>query len=240
MYKEISEKIKTLEEKKKAVKNWHQIVADVDRIDWIYSCMRAGGFPLDRSAIEDILNGKMHVELTLDDYTKIEQYKELFRYVDDTIGMSSRIDQKILAHLNGMIVGRQTLIRKTLPPLRQYSFLPPQPQDVIKELRTLFRDLYDDSKRNTIEKAAWLHNEIIRIYPFDEECEATARAALFYYLKQEGFYPVSLGLSDDEYTQIIKDYVNKKDEDAFTRVLERAVYNKVDMLVSLLACEEEM
>ena len=239
MYKEIFKKIEILNEKAANIKSSQRVISDADRIDWIYSCMKAGGFPLDRSAIVDILEGRMHVEMTLDDYTKIEQYKELFRYVDDTIGMSSRLDQKILVHLNGMIVGRQTLIRKNLPPLRQYSHLPPQPQDVIKELRVLFRDLYEDKKRNVIEKAAWLHNEIIRIYPFDEECEATARAALFYYLKQEGLYPVTLGLSEDEYTQIITDYVNKKDQDAFRRVLERAIYNKVDMLISLLECEEE-
>ena len=81
--------------------------------------MKIKNFPLEKSEMKDILNGRLHVEVTLDDYTQIERYKELFQYVKDTLGIESELDQKILIRLNGIIVGRQTKLRKNLIPLRQ-------------------------------------------------------------------------------------------------------------------------
>lgn len=239
MYDQIAEKIKMLNQKKASVNDSDRIINEADRIDWIFSCMKTKNFPLEKSEMKDILNGRLHVEVTLDDYTQIERYKELFQYVKDTLGIESELDQKILIRLNGIIVGRQTKLRKNLIPLRQYSHLPPKPEDVMKELRRLFKELYTENKANIIERGAYLHNEIIRISPFDEQCEATARSALFYYLMQKGLYPVNLAISSEEYTDMITDYLNEKHKNRFTKVLERAIYNKIDFLFRILEYTEE-
>lgn len=66
------------------------------------------------------------------------------------------------------------------------------------------------SQTNPIEKAAYLHNKIIEIYPYKTDSEAIARIAAQYHLIQNGFPPILWNISEQEYYDAIRLYLRKK------------------------------
>ena len=118
------------------------------------------------------------------------------------------------------------------------GYNPPYSREVEGQMRLLFTWLYSDPyETNPLMKAAQLHNRIIEIYPFEENSEEMARFILYYFLLRQGFPPFSLGISEQEYNEMMINYLKNEDSRPFYQVVERAVFNKMEVLMQLTAME---
>ena len=77
---------------------------------------------------------------------------------------------------------------------------------------------------NGLEAAVFVHNELIRIYPFDRYNELIARAAMEYELLYCGLDLYPLTLSESEYNSALADYVRFGRE---SRILENLKLNRL-------------
>ena len=92
-----------------------------------------------------------------------------------------------------------------------------------------------DCDHNPILKAAYLHNKLIEIYPFETNSESIARMALYYELIRNGYPPVPLNISEQEYYMALEAYLKKENIQPIYEALERSVYNKLDVMLQLTA-----
>lgn len=99
--------------------------------------------------------------------------------------------------------------------------VPPTYLKIFKKMDAYFQDL-QDPKLKGLEKAAFAHLQILKIYPFMDANGRLARLLLNYQLELEGFLPVSItkGLRD-EYFGTIDEYKINKDIVPFTEFLAK-------------------
>jgi len=99
--------------------------------------------------------------------------------------------------------------------------VPPTYLKIFKKMDAYFQDMQEPSLKG-LEKAAFAHLQILKIYPFMDANGRLARLLLNYQLELEGFLPVSItkGLRD-EYFGTIDEYKINKDIVPFTEFLAK-------------------
>ncbi|MDD3477471.1 MAG: Fic family protein [Candidatus Izemoplasmatales bacterium] len=99
--------------------------------------------------------------------------------------------------------------------------VPPTYLKIFKKMDAYFQDLQDPNLKG-LEKAAFAHLQILKIYPFMDANGRLARLLLNYQLELDGFLPVSItkGLRD-EYFATIDEFKINKDIVPFTEFLAR-------------------
>ncbi|MDY0011183.1 MAG: Fic family protein [Candidatus Izemoplasmatales bacterium] len=97
--------------------------------------------------------------------------------------------------------------------------VPPTYLKIFKKMDAYFQDLNDPELKG-LEKAAFAHLQLLKIYPFMDANGRLARLLLNYQLELEGFLPVSITkeLRDDYFKNIDEYKINKKIE-PFTEFL---------------------
>jgi hypothetical protein len=76
---------------------------------------------------------------------------------------------------------------------------------------------------------------LVEIYPYETCSEAVARMAMYYELIRNGYPPVLLNLSEQEYYAAIRSYLKKEEIQPLYEPLERGVYNKLEIMMQLTA-----
>ena len=116
------------------------------------------------------------------------------------------------------------------------EYNPPHPSEIEEQMDILFQWLGEaDFQSNPILRAAYLHNKLIEIYPFETHSEAVARMAMYYELIRNGYPPIMLNLSESEYYSAIKSYLKKEEIQPLYEPLERGIYNKLEIMMQLTA-----
>ena len=94
--------------------------------------------------------------------------------------------------------------------LYHLGYNPVLPQEIEEELAALFRRA-GRMETDAAERAVFVHNEIMRIYPFKNWNEEIARAALEYILVYEGRAFCDLAVTEQEYNNAVSGYLHKGD-----------------------------
>ncbi|MBO5666395.1 MAG: hypothetical protein J6S45_02995, partial [Firmicutes bacterium] len=76
------------------------------------------------------------------------------------------------------------------------------------------------------------------VYPFGEETEDLARFALLYEMTCSGFPVTVISMSEQEYNICVMDFLRTGDIRPFYKAMERAVYNKLEVILQVTAEEE--
>jgi Fic family protein len=237
MFREIKKKKLILENRKPYRDDVRRFMDEMDRADWIYSSLRLDGSPLKRAEVEQIISGEFLIDVPVTEHAAIGSFSDTIRMLYDMSEMNISLDEKYLRKIHASLTDEETdEYRRNNPVLRMISYNPPHFNAIEEQLTLLFRWLASDaSETNPIEKAAYLHNKLIEIYPFETGSEATARAAAQYYLITNGFPPILWNISEQEYYDAIRLYLKNEEIAPIREVLERGVYNKLDVMLQLTA-----
>jgi len=121
--------------------------------------------------------------------------------------------------VDGMIPGGVYRTRDLF--ILRAKHVPPTYLKIFKKMDAYFQDMQEPSLKG-LEKAAFAHLQILKIYPFMDANGRLARLLLNYQLELEGFLPVSItkGLRD-EYFGTIDEYKINKDIVPFTEFLAK-------------------
>lgn len=177
-------------------------------IDWVTMNMQLDGNPISVENATKIARGEYILEATLEEHMTVTHLVEVLPLMHTLLGMQEDLSPETLNKFYEKISGGQVpLYRKTTPVLFHLSYNPVLPQEIQEELRKLFAAVYRDDTMDNIEKAVYIHNHLIRIYPFDQYSETIARAALEYQLIASGLPMIPLTLSEQEYNNGLTEFL---------------------------------
>ena len=114
--------------------------------------------------------------------------------------------------------------------------MPPNPAKVHGEMGNYAYDIEHRIFPDEIEKAAWLHAELVRIHPFQDGNGRTARLAMNYHLMMNGYPPTSIKLKNRErYFAALEAYSPHKEIEPFKILLYQNMNRELDAFLSMYA-----
>lgn len=210
--------------------------------DFIYTSLHLDGSIVSKDQVNGILDGRFVVEATVKDHLAIENYIETLLLMENLIELESDISLKIIEDIHDVSNGAEGPIwRKSNPILYTLDYNPPHWQEIKEKMDEFIKWTYnadDELKGNKILKAAYLHNKLIEIYPFEYNSEATARMVMYYSLMRDGYPIFELRLGESEYNSLVIDYLKSKNIEPFYKAVQRGIFNKLDVMLQITVEDE--
>lgn len=237
MFREIKKKRLILDNRKPYAKETAEYIDEINLVDWIYTCMRLEGSAIGKAGVRRIVKGEFIVDVSVSDHSAIGNYQDAIKLAYDMADMEVELTEKYLFRFYQILAGSVSQeYRRTNPVLVMLDYVPPHPDEIDEQMDILFQWMNtNDFENNPILRAAYLHNKLVEIYPYETHSEAVARMAMYYELIRSGFPPVLLNLSESEYFSAIRSYLKKEEIQPLYEPLERGVYNKLEIMMQLTA-----
>ncbi len=237
MFREIKKKKLILDNRKPYTKETAEYIDEINLIDWIYTSMRLDGSSIGKASVQRIVKGEFVVDVTINDHSAIGNYQDAIKLAYGMADMGIELTEKYLFRFYQILANPEKLeYRRTNPILVMLDYIPPHPSEIEEQMDILLQWMNtNDFQSNPILRAAYLHNKLVEIYPYEAYSEAVARMAMYYELIKNGFPPILLGLSESEYYAAIRSYLKKEEIQPLYEPLERGVYNKLEIMMQLTA-----
>ncbi|MBO4992341.1 MAG: Fic family protein [Firmicutes bacterium] len=245
MYGEIRRKLTLLESGKPWGDQLCDFLRQTDQTDWIFSCLRLSGSALSRESVQKILRGELVTDVALSDHLKLHSYVEAMKGLEDMREMHYDILCRSGIHALYQAVYREDpQYRRRDPVLPQWDYLTPHFTELEEKMTALYQEaerwkdgapLSDGHRSNPLLQACVVHMGLMEIYPFGEQTEELARFAMLYIMLCAGLPVTVIAMSEQEYNVCIMNYLRSGDILPFYRVMERSVYNKVEVLLQITA-----
>ncbi len=202
---------------------------------WIYSMQRIKGEPLGKREIVEILEGKIVESVPLEAYSFAHNCVALRRDMENCIEMGNYVDVRMLQRWYKILFEKDAVFRDKNPIIYEWEHIPPPFPDVPLQTENLLkRAAHAKSEEQTpTQKAAWLHLEFLRLYPFGEDTAAMGFALLMYSLMQAGLPLPMLTADDREYNGLVAVYMSKQDAQPFLEMLERSLLNRLESALQI-------
>lgn len=235
MFREIKKKKLILDNRKPYARETADYIDEINLVDWIYTSMRLDGSSIGKSDVQKIIKGEFIVTVTVNDHSAIGNYQNAIRLAYDMADMDIELTEEYLFRFYQILANPEKPdYRRTNPVLVMLDYVPPHPSEIEEQMDILFQWLHTfDFEGNSILRAAWLHNKLIEIWPYESHSEAVARMAMYYELIRNGYPPVLLNLNETEYYSAVRSYLKKEEIQPLYEPLERGVYNKLEIMMQL-------
>ena len=234
MYQIIEEKKERLAGYKARSKDIVQWISKSDLWYWVYSCYQIMGTPLGKREIADICEGQIVENAPVDAYNFIHNFAEVYKDMRSASEMGSTADLKLLLRWAGMLLGQSPQFRNNSPIVYEWELIPVHFTEVKNDLDQLFRKAASLRNEGTpIERAAWLHLEYLKLYPFGDDTVIIGLLLLLYGLICAGYPVPMLELDERAYNTLVADYVNNGDITPLKDVLERAIVNRLESALAV-------
>jgi len=237
VFREIKKKKLILENRKPYVKETAEYIDEINLVDWIYTSIRLEGSSIGKADVHRIIKGEFLVDASIRDHSAVGCYQDAVRLAYDMADMGIELTEKYLFRFYQILANPGSPdYRRTNPVLVMLDYIPPHPSEIEEQMDILFQWMdTNDFQSNPILRAAYLHNKLVEIYPYETYSEAVARMAMYYELIRNGYPPVLLNLSESEYYSAIISYLKKEDIQPLYEPLERGVFNKLEIMMQLTA-----
>lgn len=237
MFREIKKRKLILDNRKPYTREVTNYIEEINLADWIYTSMRLDGSCISKTGVQKIVKGEFLVDVTVNDHAAIGKYEAAIRLAYDMADMQIELNEKYLCRFYQVLANpEKPEYRRTNPILVMLDYIPPHPSEIEEQMEILLHWMNtNDFQSNPLLKAAYLHNKLVEIYPFESHSEAVARMAMYYELITNGYPPVLLNLSETEYYAAIRSYLKKEEIQPMYEALERGVYNKLEIMMQLTA-----
>ncbi len=237
MFREIKKKKLILDNRKPYTKETAEYIDEINLVDWIYTSLKLDGSGIGKTSVQKIAKGEFLVDVSIRDHSAIGNYQDAIRLANDMAVMEIELTEKYLFRFYQILANPEKLeYRRTNPILVMLDYIPPHPSEIEEQMDILFQWMNtNDFQGNPILRAAYLHNKLVEVYPYETCSEAVARMAMYYELIRNGYPPVLLNLNEPEYYSAIRSYLKKEEIQPLYEPLERGVYNKLEIMMQLTA-----
>ena len=206
----------------------------------LYSIFRISGQRVSKDSVVAMAAGELRGDVPLSSYAFVKSYKDVYSDMSICLAMGAVPDLKLVNRWAGMITGRddqtpgEGLYRLNNPVVYEWELIPVHFRTIREELEKLFRIAASiRDPEDPLDKAAYVHLELNKLYPYGEDTAAVSAAVLMYYLRQLGLPVPELSANDVEYNQMVTDYVVNSNREPFTDMLGRSVYNRLESVLTI-------
>lgn len=199
--------------------------SEKQKTDWILMNLRLSGSPISEETAAAIAAGEFALDAPLEYHLLIGRLLDVLELMETSAKQNRELSCGLLDDFYRTASGgSEPFYRKSTPVLFHLSYNPVLPQEIEEELSALFRKLHDEAVYEPLTQAVWIHNELIRIYPYDEYSEILARTAMEYELLYSGKAMCPLTLQETEYNCALADYLQGRGE---SKLLENLRLNRL-------------
>ncbi|MBR2576357.1 MAG: Fic family protein [Firmicutes bacterium] len=220
----------------------------VSRLQWIQSSYALDVArdperePLSPADIQVMLKGGSVGNRSLEDHIRIQNYAEMTRYVQGILPLKDKADRGLVEQINCILCTGSTgepIYRKRSTVLNEFRIAPMAP-DAIEEGMEKIIHRYNVAYRelNPVQRACLIHNEVLRVYPFDDANEATARAMMNFELMAAGMVPITFTMDPEQYRKGVGTYINRNDGRPFYNLILQEEIDRYGVLMDYLEKEE--
>ena len=115
------------------------------------------------------------------------------------------------------------------------GFQPPAPNDMYAQVKGFFADLPYKTDTPSIELAAWVHAEFVRIHPFTDGNGRVSRMIMNYQLMSDGWMPISVAKEDRlKYFEALEAYAVGGDIAPFAAFAADLENNELDRMIEMI------
>lgn len=181
---------------------------------------------LDTEEIQQIIKGEYLNYRTVRDHIMVRNYYDMVKYVYGVLSLKDMTDLSLIEKINRilsrdeLLQERQDIYRRSVPIVKEFAMVPPHHQLVTEELNRVIKD-YNimHGQLDPVLRGCFIHNEFLRVYPFSENNEATARALLNFELLAGGYLPLAFGMEKEEYRTCVSRHINSNDPKPFFELI---------------------
>ncbi len=169
------------------------------------------GPPLNLSEVVRILDEEFVNKLGIEDHLMIRKYRELVSWLFSVVKMKTKSDMQLLKSIHNILAGEtECEFRKGAILDHEFSYIYVHPQSIEEELNEMF-ELYNKmyNKWSPVLRGCFLHNEIVRINPFEELNVAVAKAILNFELIGGDYLPLAFDMDINVYRKYVGEYIEK-------------------------------
>lgn len=237
MFREIKKKRLILDNRKPHKQEIAAYISELNTLDWISSSIRLDGMTMGKENILRIIKGEFVVDCSIAEHLQVRNYCDALKLAEDMSEMGIELSVTYIFKLYQALAKPEVLhYRRSNPVLREIDYIPPHFNDIDEQMELMIRWLKTENlDSNPIMQAAQLHNKLMEIYPFEHHSGSMARMVMQYELVRNGFPPVLLQMSEQEYNVAIIKYLKTEDAMPLYESLLRSVYNKLEVLLQLTA-----
>lgn len=178
-------------------------------------------------------------EISLKELDEVRGHASAWAYVKDCVARGIPLSEHIIRDIHERVVpvrGVGGMYRNIPVYMHGARHVPPNPAKVHGEMGNYAYDIEHRIFPDEIEKAAWLHAELVRIHPFQDGNGRTARLAMNYHLMMNGYPPTSIKLKNRErYFAALEAYSPHKEIEPFKILLYQNMNRELDAFLSMYA-----
>lgn len=245
MMREIRKKMVILRNRSPFPQEVKAYLYDLEYREWISMNMRLSGSSLSMEQIDTILRGGCIMEATVSAHLMLDRLEELRQFIYRLTDLGAPLSETIVRDMHAILVGKNERedYRKSTPVLREYDCMAMTADLIPDAMVQLMRfagqgtDSAAGSLYNPLERAVLVHNRLLEIYPFREENEMVARAAMYYMVAEAGLPMAAVKLDAEEYRQDFLRYRSKTSDLCLAKHLAQAVVDRLELMIQLTRYE---
>jgi len=228
MYKKLDTKIKLFNIAKNCLsefelENWQNNFS----INYTHNSTAIEGNSLTLIQTKVLLEEKVTpAELPIEDVLEVLAHNEAFNYIKEQLKENRQIDEEFIKDVHEKVMPTQGIggMYRNVPVyIAGAMHVPPTHEKVREQMKFFAIDLREKEKQgiNPVEKAAWLHAQVVKIHPFQDGNGRTCRLLMNYSLMQDGLLPVNIKKNDKVmYFNVLEEYATENNLKPFAQFVE--------------------
>ena len=178
-------------------------------------------------------------ETTLRELDEVRGHADAWQFVKDCVKGNVPLSENIIKDIHERVLparGAGGIYRSVPVYIRGAQHVPPNPRKVWDAMKNFAYRMDHDTFANSIEKAAWIHAEFVKIHPFQDGNGRTARLIMNYHLLANDFPPTSIKLKNkEEYFSALEEYAMQDSLTSFSSLLHKNMEREMDAFLSMYA-----
>lgn len=217
------------------------ILEEKEYREWIYMNLGISGSSLKIEEIDALMQGEMAAQATIEDCLLIDRLKELRKFIYRLTDMKIELSEQIFRDMHAIVTGRETRAqyRRGNPFLDKYGCVA-RPAD---QIAGSMAELLKVTRVASLDGAAMLGREILRVYPFNDGNELLAWAAMYYKVAEMGLPLAAIpagGFQQNTYSPEFMRQFNLLDKVSaaqISKLLRDGIYERLEEMCMLTSHE---
>ena len=169
---------------------------------------------------------------------EIINHAKAFNYVKKRVAAGYPLDENTVKDIHQLLMENifpGGIYRNANVRITGASFSPPHPNDMYIQIKNFFADIPLKTDIPSIDLAAWMHTEFVRIHPFIDGNGRTARMIMNYQLMLSGWLPVSVPKEDRlRYYETLEAYAVESDIQPFVAFVAELENKELDSMIEMI------
>lgn len=195
-FEDIDKKKRIIDERRPLPPNTVRTLRENILIDWTYNSNAIEGNTLTMSETKVVLEGITIGGKTIKEHLEVVNHRDAILYLEDIVAKQVKLSEWEIKSIHRLVLkniddSNAGLYRTENVLIGGAKHRPPQHFLVKEQMESLIKQYHNDWKDfHAVKRAALLHGEFVKIYPFVDGNGRTARLIMNFELMQKGYPPV--------------------------------------------------